>query len=275
MFDCVWAVAGAMRLSQTLPARAVAAAAEVLPRLAELRARALAQAAAPSTPPPAWASPQSPPPPPRPPATPSTGGSAAGHAASAAHAAFSDGDACAEAGCGALGLLAERLLGPLSETHCLLLLDNLGDALRADAQLGALCSALLRCRRVRLLCTSAAPLGLALAGVPEKVVHLTPLDAHTAARLVVRAAPRPLLRSELDRTLRRVGGSLSTLQCLAQHELVTAVIRGLPGRLFELVPRLHARTLDELAREELGEGAGEAVGEGAAREGGMREGGAG
>lgn len=346
VFDCVCALTNSVLLSQTLPDRAVAAAAEVRTLLRELRARTLAEASAaaaaaaavaaagcasapstpsaagdaPAQPPPPWASPhagaaavQTPPPAGalgRTPATPSTGGSAAAHAAGAAHAASlyaaaaaiaattgsvaqpppaataavvaaaasaaaasgALAHACEEASSAALALLVERLLGALSAAHCLLVLDNVSLQLRADGQLSRLFSALLRCRRVRLLCTCEQPLGLALPGVSEKVVRLEPLDAQTTARLVVRAAPRPLLRSELERTLRRLhaesaGGAAagaSMLQCLAQHELVTQVIRGLPSVLFQLVPLLHDLSLDQLAQQQLGARAGAATAEGGA-----------
>ncbi|KAJ1625494.1 hypothetical protein T492DRAFT_879982, partial [Pavlovales sp. CCMP2436] len=282
VFDAVADLLNAVALSQTLPERAASAAAEARPQLRALRARALAAAAAaeppatPAMPSAALAAACAPSPAASPlgaslgmlatperccePATPSTGGSAAA-SASAAAAQWAPASAAVlvvdEASAGALALLTERLLAPLSAAHCLLLLDNVSPSLRADAQLGRLVSALLRCRRVRLLCTCARPLGLALAGTAEKVVHLPPLDSATIARLVVRAAPRPLLRSELERTTRRLHAEASAagapppgssmLATLARHELVVNLIQGMPARLYEVVSQLHNASLDELA----------------------------
>jgi hypothetical protein len=314
VFDAAVALANAISLSQTLPDRTVAAAAELRPLLRAMRARAIADAAAaavalgtPRTPSaeslpalvapsPPWAAAARSPPPPSPPpaaaaagaaapppetppappllartfATPSTGGAgpatpAAGGtlAEPPATAAAACARACEEASLCALEAVAEQLVAPLAAAHCLLVLDNVSAPLRADPLLGRLLSALLRCRRVRLLATCAQPLGLSLAGTAEKVVRLEPLDAHTTARLLVRAAPRPLLRSELERTMRRLqaegapadaapaAAGSSMLQCLARHELVSEVICGMPAKVFALAPRLHALSLDQLAERQL------------------------
>ena len=67
-----------------------------------------------------------------------------------------------------------------------------------DAALHDMLSALLSAARVRTLLTATEPVSQPLQGGAEKVVELSPLSAHNAARLLCRLSPRPLRLSEID-----------------------------------------------------------------------------